>query len=217
MATILLNDNEYSFDHIGLRKWLELEEIRETFIQAVDGRDIDSMMLSLCSYISTALGISTEPIQTLPWYEVANAYILISIECLPRYDFAVLQLRKNEPEKRKLSWDYKERTLYLWSHMIASAYGWTFDYISNIYFNDALALLQEIIIEEQLKREWEWSLSEIAYPYNESTKKSEFRPLPRPSWMQEILPEPKKVRIPKSMLPVGIVVRLGTQDEAPVN
>lgn len=217
MATILLNDNEYSFDHIGLRKWLELEEIREIFIEAVDNKDIDNIMLSLCSYISTALDISTEVLQILPWYEVANAYIFISIECIPRYDFAVLKPKKNEPEKYKATWDYKERTLYLWSHMIASAYGWTLEYISNIYFNDALALLQEIMIDEQLKKEWQWSLSEIAYSYNESTKKSEFKPLPRPSWMQDILPEPKKIRIPVSMMPVGIVMKLGTQDETPAN
>lgn len=217
MATIFLNDNEYSFDRVGLRKWLELEEIRETFIEAADIGDTDNIVLSLCSYISAALGISVDILQEVPWYEVANAYAVIFAECMPRYDFAILKPKKNEPKKSKVNWDYKERTLYLWSHMIASAYGWTLDYISNLYFNDALALLQEIMIDEQLKKEWEWSLSEIAYPYNESAKKSEFKPLPRPSWMQEIMPEPKKVKILKSMLPVGIVVKLGTQNEIPAN
>ena len=214
---ILLGENKYSLDHIGLRKWLELEEIRENILEAAENGNIDNLALSLCSYISAALGISDNLLE-LPWFETAEAFNLIAVFCIPKYNFAILSPRPEEDEV-KSSWDYEERTWYLWSHVLASAYGWTLEYIADIDFNDALALIQEITIDEQLKKEWEWGLSELAYPYNESTKKSQFHPLPRPHWMKEtVIVKPiKKVRIPKSMLPVGIVRKLGRGDEVPTN
>lgn len=72
--------------------------------------------------------------------------------------------------------------------------------------DDGVALLQEILTDDQLEKEWQWSLSEIAYPYNPDTKKSEFKNLPRPVWMQKEIRKPvKQIKIPASMLPVGIV------------
>ena len=214
---ITLADNKYSLDRIGLRLWLALEEIREKILQAAENKDTDTAQL-ICSYVSAALDIPDNILLSLPWYEVANAYTVIVMLCVPKYDLAVLKPKKKE-EIQVVSWDYQERTFYLWSHILASKYGWTLEYIADMPFNDALALLQEAMVEEQLQKEWEWSLSEVAYFYNESTKKSEFRPLPRPSWMQSeiIAPPVKKVKILKSMLPVGKVVHLGTPDETPIN
>lgn len=213
-----LGENKYSFDHIGLRKWLELEEIRETFIKAADEGSIDNMVLSLCSYLSAALGISSSELLELPWYEVANAFSLIAIACIPKYNFAILSPKQNQDEIQS-SWDYEQRTWYLWSHVLASSYGWSLEYIAEIDFNDALALIQEITIDEQLRKEWEWGMSELAYSYDEASKKSKFHPLPRPHWMKEnVISKPvQKVKILKSMLPVGIVRKLGRGDEIPTN
>ena len=213
---ISLGDNKYSLDRIGLKLWLALEEIRETIIKAAENGNTDNMALSLSSYISAALGISIDKLMQLPWYEVANTYMQIAMLCMPKYDLAVLKPKKDET-KHNISWDYPERTFYLWSHIIASHYGWTLDYIAEMPFDDALAILQEAMVEEQLQKEWQWSLSEVAYPYNESTKKTEFHPLSRPSWMLEEVPAIKKVKILKSMLPVGKIVRWGNPDETVIN
>lgn len=211
---ILLGNNEYSVDKINLRKWLELEDIREKLIKAIEIGNMDNMVLSLLSYISIALNISIEQLQDLPWYEIAFAYSNISIICIPRYDLAVLRPR-NQNLERKVSWDYDGRTFYLWSHLLADSYGWTLDEISELDFNDALALLQEIMVDEQLEKEWQWALSEIAYPYDENTKRNRFHPLHRPDWMKEqITAKPiKKTKIFKAMMPIGNVVWM-PEDEA---
>ena len=86
---ILLGDNEYSLDRIGLRLWLELEGIREKLIKATGTGDIDNTALFILSYISVALGISTDTIQELPWYEVAYVYVDISMLCIPKYNLAL--------------------------------------------------------------------------------------------------------------------------------
>lgn len=210
---ILLGDNTYSLDRIGLRLWLELEDIREKVLKAAENGNADEMGFSICSYISVALDVSIEEISDLPWYELAEAYVSIALLCIPAFDFAVLKPREQE-EKRKVSWEYEGRTFYLWSHLLASSYGWSIEYIADMYFNDALALLQEILVDEQLKKEWEWGLSELAYPYDPSSKKSKFHPLPRPSWMSEdiILSQPKNMKIPKFMMPVGIIKKLDTNE-----
>jgi hypothetical protein len=114
----------------------------------------------------------------------------------------------------KESWDYSGRTWYIWSHMLASNYGWTLDTISAMEFEDAISLMQEIMINEQLNREWQWGLSEIAYSYNSTSKESKLRKLPRPDWMEVTLVKPiTKVMIPKNMMPVGGIVRMDGSHE----
>lgn len=206
---ILLGENKYSLDRLGLKKWLELEKIRETFLKAAGEGNINDTVSSIISYISVALDVSVDI--ELPWYEIADAFTAIIIESAPKYNFAILAQRKEIIDDSKPSWDYPERTWYLWSHILASTYGWTLNYIESLYFNDALALIQEIMVDAQLKKEWDWGLSEIGYQYDESAKISRLRPLPRPSWMTEISGPPKKVKIPKYLMPVGIVVKLGTE------
>jgi hypothetical protein len=96
-----------------------------------------------------------------------------------------------------------------------SKYGWTLENTENLYFNDAIAYIQEILIDEQLDKEWQWSLSEIAYQYNDALKKSEFKPLPRPSWMVGMnkIEPPKVERLPVGMMPQGLVMRWEQNEE----
>ena len=94
----------------------------------------------------------------------------------------------------------------MWLHLFAKAYGWSSEYIANLEIEDGVALLQEIIVDNQLQREWEWGMNEMAYPYNQMTKKSEFKPLDRPSWMQKKYEAPKKIKIPIHLIPLGNVI-----------
>jgi hypothetical protein len=89
-------------------------------------------------------------------------------------------------------------------HIFSSTYGWDEDRIANLDIDTAIGLLQEILITEQLDHEWQFSITELAYPYNETTKKSSFRPLPRPDWMKKIIPKVTKIR--KDFLPLGNII-----------
>lgn len=201
----------YSLDHIGLRKWIELEDIRYCIHKAAESEDAGELALQLCLYISAVFDI--QDIKQLEWYEIAVLYEKIVLACIPNKNLAIFSVQiKQELE---VSWDYEGRTFYLWSNILAHAYGWTLNYIAEIYFNDALALMQEIMVTEQLEKEWQWMTTELAYEPIKGTDRVRLRPLPRPDWMKEkkVFDSIKKIKIPKDMIPVGAIVRMdGTHE-----
>lgn len=200
-----LGKNEYSVERVGLRKWLQLENLRSKIVKAAEDRDRHSLVSHVYSYLSAALPI--EELDKLPWYEVVTALFEISDANRPILRFPMLLIPSKG--KKEADWDYEGRNWYSWANMLAHAYGWTLKYIENLDIDDSIGLLQEILSDRQSEREWEWSLSEIAYPYNAVNKKSEFKPLPRPEWMTSLqeVKEPKKIKIKQDMLPVGNVIK----------
>jgi hypothetical protein len=68
-----------------------------------------------------------------------------------------------------------------------------------------MAYLQEILVNEQLDREFTWSTTEVAYPYNSTTKVSKFQPLTRPYFMHETAKPLKIMKIPRNLMPMGEV------------
>ena len=215
-STIHLGDTEYSVERFRLRKWLELEDIRADIVKATEELSIDRFVESVYAYIFMGIGqeqsLDRINLNHLPWFEVAAAYIEISAINVPRYAFPLL---KAKVEEEKVAWDYDGRTWYIWSHALASEYGWNLEYIAELDIDDAIALLQEIIVKDQLEKEFEYGLSEIAYVYDSNSGKSKFQPMGRPGWMEMLSAGTlKKVKFHKSMLPVGNVVHLGGMDEA---
>lgn len=212
--TIVLGNKKFSASRVKFRKWIELENIRNKAIDALKIGDGGVFATSLFSYLFFALDDKEIKVNELPWYEVTFAFDKLVMLNSPTIDFPMF---KGTPEdKEEASWDYEGRTFYLWAHLLSSAYGWNSEYIAELDIDDALAFTQEILVERQLDREWQWSLSEIAYPYNPSTKKSEYKPLPRPDWMTGKVKEPAKTRILKEHVPVGIVLRW-TDETPPTN
>lgn len=108
----------------------------------------------------------------------------------------------------KPPYDYEGRNFAWWIHKLATRYGWTSDYIFNLWPEEAAAYLQEIIIAEYDEKNETRSLSKMAYEYNKTTKKLHFRPIPIPNWMEKQKPpQPRKIR--RDMLPIGNVIDLG--------
>ena len=209
---IFIQNKEYLLEKPTLKKWIELEDIRGKIIEAAEAEDIDEISSLICSHVSAALDLPLDIVSSASWIEIAIAYNSITLMCMPKYNFALM---KTKIKEEKVVWDYDGRTFYVWADMIAGKYGWNLDYISSMDFDESLALVQEILVNDQLEREWQYGLSELAYPYNPSTKKSEFKPLPRPDWMKgqgtSKALEPTKIR--KDMMPVGAVMRMdGTHE-----
>jgi hypothetical protein len=194
---VLIGNVDYNVERLGLKKWLELEDIKATLFKATDNKD--SFTDNLLSCLSVAFNVPN-----VPWYDVVQIFVELDTINTCK-DFPIL---KGKEKNDKYSWEYEGRTWYLWAHTLAHSYGWSLNYIANLDPNDAIALMQEIYLEEQFEKEWQWGLSEIAYPYNPNTKKSEFKELSRPSWMHKEYKIPKQIRLPAHMFPVGIVVDL---------
>lgn len=204
--TIKIAEDEYEYTRPPLKKWLALEDIRAKLHKAVEAHETNNVGNYLISVVSTALSISEEDIKERPWYEIAIAYLTIAFTDMPKYEFPFLRTKVDD---RKEIWDYEGRTWYVWSHMLAGKYGWELDVIENLDVDDAIALAQEIAIDEQLQREWEWMRTEIAYQ-----AKDGFKPLKRPDWMLHSKAEPiKTFKIRKDLMPSGIIIR----DQASAN
>jgi hypothetical protein len=195
------------FERKSLRDWLALEELRAKILEAAERKAPAEVSAATVAYLEAASNVKYE--ETV-WFKTLQDYEKALSANLPTHSFALLRSREKQ---EKMPWEYEGRTWYYWLHIFSKNYGWSEEQIANLDIDTAIGLLQEILIARQEEHEWQWSLTEIAYPYNKSTNKSEFHELPRPDWMKKIVQRPQKVRMKASMLPQGMVI--GNESETP--
>lgn len=196
---------------VKLRDWLTLADLREDMLETKV--DIGNKLLAY-------LRIGTDIDQTeerLPWYKIREAFSLCLELNKINFEFPIL---KQAPKRKgTFAWEYKGRDWYYWLNLFASHYGWNVSEVADLDIDDAIGLLGEIELDDQFEKEWEHGLSELSYPYDSATKKNRFVPLQRPRWMNK-LPDVSKLtrRIPKSLLPVGIVQKVEVdENKNPLN
>lgn len=195
---------DVKFERKLLKEWLALEEIRAKIIGAAEsGKDYAEVSAAVRDYISAACG--SEYKDTV-WFETVQNFENALSANSPTKPFPLL---KSKEKGKVMPWEYEGRTWYYWLHIFSKEYGWSEEQIGRLDIDTAIGLLQETLITEQVEHEWQWSLTEIAYPYNEHTKKAEFKELPRPDWMKKIVPKPEKMKIRKDLLPTGRIIGEG--------
>jgi len=209
MAKVILRKQEFIITRSKFKSWIELEEVREKIFHAIDIEDTDEIGDNILLYVSKALGIDVSSIENLPWKDIAGAYSIIVAENFNIRLLPFMKYSKKKLEDERDVWDYSGRLWYSYSHKIANEYKWTLDYINDLDVDDAFALIQEILVSDQLNKEWEWTLSEKSVGYDEATKKSRFIELHRPDWMKPIPKPPQKVKMPRVMMPQGNIMKLG--------
>lgn len=185
------------------KQWIELEEKKGQVIRAVEEGSPDFPSL-LASFLSTALHVPAHLFKLVPWWGSIRAFNEVLIKNNPRIPLPLIVEYDNSPTKED-GWDYKGRLWHLHSHLLAKNYGWKLEYISKLDVEEALAKIQEILTDIQLEREFIWSTSEVAYPYDSQSKSGKFVPLSRPYWMNPKAQLPKKIKILKKLMPVGSV------------
>jgi hypothetical protein len=203
-AQFSINDETIEVQRARLHEWFDLEELRSSIKEAVDGGDTTAVSRLLCSYLSAASDKRIEIYQETSWEEVAIAFAEINALNSPRMNFPLFEFAHKEANDPEV-WEYEGRTWFIWVHILAKAYGWTEEYISGLEIETGLALIQEATVEDQLQKEWEWSLTELAYPYDKVTKTSRFVPLTRPDWMRAKTKAIKTTTMKSSMLPMGVI------------
>lgn len=207
MSEIDLGGIAYSIERFRLKQYLILQQKISTLSDAVEGGDNGSIVKAILDVLCFAIGdINRGDLLQLPWYEIVNAYTYIAmLNSIPQSNrFAILR-KYDHASKTTDPWTYFERTLYLWTHMIASAYGWSKKTIENLWPEEAVAYLQEILADQQYDREFYYSLSDAAYSYDPATKKAKFRPMERPAWMVLRTEPIKTQKINIKALPSGNV------------
>jgi hypothetical protein len=182
------------------RKWIELENLKQEIIKATDGGNFPEKLLE---FLSVALwGLDKKYFEQANWMLIVQSfYGCISLS--PKVELPITT--PTSEEHKDEDWNYPQRTWNLYSHMLAKNYGWDLEYISQLDVFEALAHIQEIIIDDQLNREFHYGLSEAAYSYDQRTKTSKYNPLPRPHWMRKKIQPIKKFLIPAYMMPVGVI------------
>lgn len=206
---------EINLRRLPLKPWCGLELLRKKMNDAISKKDFDNYFAYTVQTIEMA-SVSLPKInwEEVPWIEVAQAQNAVVAINNITMDFPIL--RGSGQEEKVQPWEYDGRSWYFWLNLFASNYGWEEEKIAELDVDTAIGLYQELTISDQMEKEWEWGLSETSYGYNSSTKKSEFKPLPRPDWMKPIIPkELPVVRMRRDMLPVGMIVDL--QDKAKKN
>lgn len=191
------------------KQWIVLEGKKKKILEAVQNKQPDFPDL-LLDYLWTALGVGSKYYDQADWFEIIKAFYF----CLSLTPIIKLPLTEpHESKEQEASWNYDGRMWHVYSHMLAKAYGWDLEYISQLQPDEAMAKIQEILTDEQLDREFYYGLSEIAYPYNPQSKKSIFKPLERPHWMHPKMQPIPRFQIPKAMLPAGTVIMDGVLPE----
>jgi hypothetical protein len=204
MKTVSISGEQYTFSRLKLRKWIELSVLKERINVAVDTKSIVTLSDVICKFVSTATSISEEIIQEADWREIA----LVLVDCIDEneIDKSIPLFKYNEKQDEE-PWEYPGRSWYVWLYKFSKEFGWTPEVVAELDVDDAFKLLQEMLVTDQLEREWQWSLSEKSSGYDEAAKKSKFIELPRPNWMMKEPKQPTVIKIPKAMLPVGNVIK----------
>lgn len=183
------------------RQWIICEDLKNKILEAAgDSTFPDKVM----DYLSAVFESDRSKIEKMPWQNTIKLFYH-ALASSPKVDIPII---KDAPKEGKdVDWNYDGRNLNYYCHILAGSYGWSLEYIYDLEPGQAMALIQEVLTEDFLTQEFYYSLSEVAYPYNSSTKKSHYKPMSRPYWMKpESAEMPKKVKIRRDFLPVGRIV-----------
>jgi hypothetical protein len=187
--------------------------------EAVKRSDTGAIAEAVIGYLQTGLAsvdLNFGFYASRPWSELLASFRAVE-ECnrIPNAEvFALLRVRGQGRGAHADPLDHPDRTAKVWFHRLASAYHWTLDEISNLWPEDAIAFIQEILIEHQLDREFAHSLSTVAYPMDKRGK-GKYKPLPKPSWLVQAMMdhEPEKGPIARKVLPLGSVIYPAGSDD----
>lgn len=190
---------------VRLGKYLDLQDQLTALTKAVKKHDGRAMADAIFEYLRLAIPeLSRDQFNDCVWFEITWSFAKIAI--LNQIPGNLAMIRNKTDGAKPVPWNHDARDRLNWIHVIAGAYHWPKSDIEYLWPEEAVGLIQEILADQQLDREFMHALSEVAYVYNMQTKKSRYVPLLRPPWM--VVRELKQVvtRIPKSMMPAGLII-----------
>lgn len=191
-------------NRLNLKDWSLLDDIRQkikTESEAKNWRAVPDLIIQSIVLCGGEVNDS--------WMDVAEMFREAETINQPRVHFPIFSAK--EEDHKTVPWEYEGRTWYFWLNLFASHYGWSAQEIAELDLDDAIGCYEEISVDEQHRKEWEYGLSEMAYVYDKATKTSRFRPLSKPDWMtstSQTRKPVKKTMIPVAAMPVGNIINL---------
>lgn len=200
-ATVVLGGREYPCTRARLGTFVLLQEAKAELERAGRAWDTGAVADALFHYLQTAIGLERGMFEVLTWTEALTAYgALDTLNILPeRQQFSVLRYGG---DGRPPAWDFAGRDIIVWIDLFARSYHWTKDEVVNLYPEEAIALLQEIMAHDFYERRFNHSLSEIAYRVDRSGKAT-YVPLAPPYWMAAR--DQPVFKVEKALVPLGLI------------
>lgn len=214
-TAISLGGDSYTIKRSRLGKYLDLLLQRNRLDEAVESGDNQRIASGLYEYLRISLpDLDRATFESAPWFEVIRMFADIAdLNVIPLADqYAIINVDGGE-ESDSVPWEYPERAGVVWKHMLAGAYHWSLEDIDNLWPEQAIQFLMEIISDVISDKEFAHRLSDVAYEYDKTTKQSRYTPLRRPLWMLEGSKETKEKRkkgllttLRRDFLPAGLVI-----------
>ena len=195
---------------VNLYKWIELQTLKDKIASSGGIEFVDHLFKFI---VVAEEALNTDDLEALPWFIIGEGFQFLDFINVPNIEFPFLRTSPEERTRNKtrISWDYSERLWFIWLYAFSKEFGWNIEAVKDLDIETACGLMQEIIVNEQMEKEFVHSLSEVSYPYDTSSKSSKYKPLERPAWMRPIFVE-KIVKYPKSFYPEGNVVKLDLEN-----
>lgn len=203
-VNIRLCGAEVSVERARLGRHLLLGELRTKITKALDGRDAELAVQCLRDYLATASGQDTDSL-----VEMADA--VDSLWALNAFKehiaFMEAAPKPGKPAEHIIPYEYTDRFAAVWVDAIAHAYGWSHAEILDLVPEMAGYYFQEIVLRDTTDREWDYTVHGLGVGKN-----GRYRPYPKAAWMNQV-PIDRVMTIPKAMMPMGNVVKLGGEPE----
>jgi hypothetical protein len=191
------------FRKFRLKEWMGMQAHLSTIHAAAKTHSPDVPDL-ICRFLAAATDSSEDYWKSIPWLQVMEGFDQLSNVNMPSWTVPMLSvMRGGKP--RNEPWLYIGGEWYYWLHVFAETYDWQEEYIAELEIEKAFALMQEILVEKQLHQEWEYMMSDESVTSDDKGKTYHIRTLPRPDWMVPDIPKPRPTKVPKGMLPIGVV------------
>lgn len=194
---------------LTLRGWAALDDLR----RSIEEEAGEGNWYKIPSLIFQAIELSCEIEREMFWMDAVELFRETISENTPTKDFPIL---RSKDKSEAMPWEYPGRSWFFWLNLFASHYGWSEPEVGELDIDTAIGLFQEIQVDNQLRDEFNWGLSENAYSYDKTTKKSKLIKLPRPPWMTRLVEKKKKVKKMPTLsvsMPAGEIVKLTPDEE----
>lgn len=207
---LTLGDELLTVQRQRLGGHLRLMGIDRDLVSCVLAGDVAGAARVIRLYVEVA-GLETRDLRS---GEVFLAYRLLRALNALRWDYAFMSVSGKSDDALTRPYEYLDRVYALMVHDVASRYGWTSREIFDLWPEEFLAYVQEIMISRYDELDQQRQLSRMCYKEDRAGKRLIWHPLSRPDWMIR-MDRPRSRRVPKRLLPQGETINLSTLQPEP--